>query len=218
MKAWASPVASIALAGTLLFAGRPTTGPPHWVIVGDLSEACSCMVPCPCNFGEGPAPHRYCWSVVSFHIEKGHYETVLLDDLYLAGGYGKKAMVWYIDEKATPEQAQALRAIAEHMVRANGFKGPVHFDTRHITQEVEPRGHRVDIDGRGGFEADYILGRDGKNPVVVENNTMWNIPRAVKAKTIYLKYSDRYGNKFALKGTNSNTGKFDWTDRTPHYF
>ena len=42
-----------------------------WKIAGALSEACTCSVPCTCNFGEGPSPHSYCYPFYSYEIRKG---------------------------------------------------------------------------------------------------------------------------------------------------
>jgi hypothetical protein len=204
------------------FAGadKPKTAPeatksagPHWEVAGDLSEACTCSVPCTCNFGEGASPHHFCYSMFAIDIQKGHYGDVKLDGLRLAGAHGKKGEVWYIDDHATPEQFEALKAIANHMLKKKS-----HFESAHILQEVTEKGNRLEIGGKGGFEAEYIIGLDKKNPVVVENNTTWNIPRSIKGKTKRLRYKDQYGNKFSFTGTNSNQGKFDWTDETPSYF
>src|SRR5205823_10964258 len=40
-----------------------TTGGEHWEISGDLTEACTCAVPCTCNFGRGPSPRHYCYAL-----------------------------------------------------------------------------------------------------------------------------------------------------------
>jgi hypothetical protein len=74
------------------------------------------------------------------------------------------------------------------------------------------------IGDRGGFESSYILGIDGKTPVVVENNWSWNIRHGIKGKTKRLQYRDEFGNEFDLTGTNANQGEFDWSDQTPIYF
>jgi hypothetical protein len=188
------------------------TATEHWEVQGDLTEACTCAVPCTCNFGEGASPHHYCYSVFSLDIQKGHYGAVKLDGLHLAAVHGKKSKVWYVDATASPEQAAALRAIADHIGQYQ------HTPTAAITQKVGDNGNELQIGDKGGFEADYIMGLDGKTPVVVDNNTTWNIPRSIKGKTKYMRYKDEFGNKLDFRGTNSNQGKFDWTDQTEHYF
>ena len=184
----------------------------HWEIAGDLSEACTCAVPCTCNFGEGPSPHHYCYSLYAVDIQKGHYGTVSLDGLHLARAHGKKSDVWYIDNRATPAQAEALKSIAGHISNRKSY-----FASAHIAQEVGEKGNRLQVGDKGDFEADYILGGDKKTPIVVENNTAWNIPRSIKGKTKRLRYKDRYGNRFDVTRTNSNQGKVDWTDQSSFY-
>ena len=206
----------VGLAALLAAADTATKPAEHWAIAGDLSEACTCGVPCTCNFGGGPSPKHYCWSMFSLAIEKGHFGKVMLDGLHLAGAHGKKSAVWYIDERANPEQAEALKVIAGRFL--HGGKYRIYFETARITQEVGEKGNKLQVEGRGGFEADYIIGLDGKTPVVVENNTTWNIARSIKGKTKEWRYRDPYGNRFDLSATNSNQGKFDWTDATEHYF
>ncbi|HEY6402533.1 MAG TPA: DUF1326 domain-containing protein, partial [Blastocatellia bacterium] len=49
-----------------------------WHISGALSEACTCSVPCTCNFGEGPSPHNYCHAVYAYGIKEGRYNGVKL--------------------------------------------------------------------------------------------------------------------------------------------
>jgi hypothetical protein len=198
-------------AAALPAAEKSTTAAEHWEIRGALSEVCTCAVPCTCNFGEGPSPHHYCRTMFSLGIEKGHYGDVKLDGLHLAGVRGNKAKVWYVDARANTEQAAALRAIANHILKSD------HVETAAIEQRVGDTGNHLKIGDRGEFEADYVIGLDGKTPVVVENNTTWNIPRSIKGKTKYVRYKDQFGNKMEFSGTNSNQGKFDWTDKTEKY-
>jgi len=188
----------------------------HWELKGNLSEACSCRVPCTCNFGSGPSPHHFCWTMFSLDVQKGHYGRVKLNGLHLVGAHGDKAVVWYIDRRATTQQFEALQAIARRL--GYHFNLPAFFQAARITQVVTEKGNEVEIEGHGGFKADYVMGGDGKNPIVVENITAWNIPHSIKGRTQYLRYSDSHGNKLDFKDTNSNQGKFDWSDKTARYF
>lgn len=188
----------------------------RWELKGNFSEACSCQVPCTCNFGSGPSPHHFCWTMFSLEIQKGHYGKVKLNGLRLAAAHANKAVVWYIDQRATPRQSAALKAIASLL--GYHFDLPAFFKSARITQVVTKKGNQVEIEGHGGFKADYVMGGDGKNPIVVENITAWNLPRSIKGRTEYLRYSDSHGNKLDFKDTNSNEGKFDWSDKTVEYF
>jgi hypothetical protein len=184
----------------------------HWELKGNLSEACTCRVPCTCNFRSGPSPHHFCWAMFSLDIKRGQYGKVKLNGLHLAAAHADKAVVWYIDERATPKQFAALKAIA-HRLGYYHPELPAFFKAAHITQVVTDKGNEVEIEGHGGFKADYVMGGNNKNPIVVENITAWNLPRSIKGRTEYLRYSDSHGNKLDFKNTNSNEGKFDWTDK-----
>ncbi len=216
MNRWAaSSLLLMAVASTqIAFPARRTD--QHWELKGDLSEACSCSVPCTCNFNKGPSPHHFCWTIFALDIEQGHYGAVNLDGLHLVGAHADKSVVWYIDQRATPAQFDALKAISKEIDYHNRL--PQFVERARIKQQVTAKGNFLEVAGRGGFRASYLTGHDGKNPIVVENPGSWNIPRSIKGETQYLKYSDDHGNKFSFKDTNSNEGKFDWTDRTPNYF
>ncbi|MGH9438112.1 MAG: DUF1326 domain-containing protein [Terriglobia bacterium] len=204
---------ALALMATQASAGRAA----QWEIKGEMSEACTCEVPCGCNFASGPSPHHYCWSLASFDIQTGHYRNTKLGGLHLVRAHGGKAVVWYIDEQATPQQEQALRAIASR-VSQSWRPFPVRFAKARITQTFRNRAFRIRIMGKGGFDADELIGGDGKNPIVVENMTAWNVQHDIKGRTKWLRYSDQFGDHFDLTGTNANLGQFDWTDKTSRYF
>src|SRR5438067_11472641 len=89
----------------------------QWHITGDLSEACSCSVPCSCNFGQSPSPHAFCYALFGLDIQNGSYGNVDLSGLRLAGANGPKGGVWYIDERANMEQTEALKAIGDMVWR-----------------------------------------------------------------------------------------------------
>lgn len=227
----------VTLAGALLApipsqAAELETAPVPWHITGQLSEACTCSVPCTCNFGEGPSPSHTCWALFSLDVQKGRYGKVDLRGLRFAGAAGAKGFVAYLDDRATPAQTEALKAIVTHigarlreLAMAQDPKAGddpsmnfLAFKSARIQQEVGPKGNRLVIGDQGGFESDYIMGIDGKTPVVVENNWSWNIQHGIKGKTKRLRYKDEFGNEFDLTATNANQGQFDWSDKTPVYF
>lgn len=182
-----------------------------------MVEACTCEVPCPCNFGQGPAPHHYCFSLSSFYVEKGYYGAVRLDGLHLVRAHGQQTTVWYVDERATAAQAAALRALASLAAHRDGSQ-PLHLERARIVQKMANGRFSLKIGTNGGFVADDIIGMDGKNPIVVENMTAWDVSHDIKGKTVQWTYRDGFGNKFNLEGTNANLGQFDWTQKTRHPF
>ena len=209
----------------------PSTSTPPWHINGTLSEACSCSVPCTCNFGESPSPHAFCYAILSMTIDKGAYGDVDLTGLKLGGSNAAEGFVFYIDDRANKAQAAALRAIGTTMwtkaVHANGLKDVSKapkifslrgFKTAHIDQVLDGKSNHVILGKAGRFDAAYIMGMDGKTPLKLANNWSFDITDDIKAKTHDMRYHDDYGNDFNFTGTNYNQGKFDWTDQTPIYF
>jgi len=202
-----------------------------WSIQGDLSEACTCSVPCTCNFGLAPSPHHFCYAVFSLDIKTGRYGDVPLDGLHLAAGNASKGTVWYIDERASAAQDEAMRAIARTIdaklvaywksVDPKIVEDPqfrlLGFSKAKIVQEVGETSNRLEVGSAGRFESDYLMGIDGKTPIVLENNWSWNILHGIKARTRTLAYHDEYGNRIETASSNANQGRFDWNDRTPLY-
>ncbi len=89
-----------------------------WQIQGDILEACSCDITCPCNFGGGPT-ELPCEAIFAFRIQEGNYGNTQLNDLnfalYLRSPgpifQGTWTLGAYLDERSSPEQMQALGAI-----------------------------------------------------------------------------------------------------------
>ena len=195
----------------------------RWHISGTFTEACSCAPPCGCNFGQAPSPHDFCYTVFSYGIKAGEYDGVALDGLTITCAKGQAGRVWYLDRRATPVQTAALRAIADRILPVNdsGKRAGDRFAKAvipaTITQEVTDRGSRVQIEGAGGFDNTFLLGLDGKTPIVVLNNATFNLKRSMKGKTGAFRYKDRFGNQFDFHGTNTNTGEFDYDQDTKRF-
>lgn len=89
-----------------------------WEIRGIELANCNCSYGCPCQFNALPT-HGNCQAAGSFQIESGHYGDVKLDGLRAAAVYkwpgpvheGNGEMQLIIDERATPEQRDALERI-----------------------------------------------------------------------------------------------------------
>ena len=184
-----------------------------WTATGTLLEACTCAVPCSCNFGEGPSPHPYCHAVFGYKLEKGSWDGVELSGLIFAGADGPGGSLGFLDDRATtPARREALRSLALAVFAKGGpASGPRPFVSARITHAVSGNDLRLDIAGRGGFSARVIIGRDGRTPVVVENNTVWPIERAVKARTVPLRYRDERVGSIRGDGSNANYGAFSFS-------
>ena len=86
-----------------------------YVLDGTLLEACSCVGPCPCWVGDDPDGGR-CDTVIAYSIDQGQVGGVDVSNLsfvqvnqipgnVLAGNW---RAVFYIEDKATPEQREAI--------------------------------------------------------------------------------------------------------------
>jgi hypothetical protein len=210
-------VVSIVMRSTMQLDG------PRWHIKGMFTEACTCAPPCTCNFGLAPSPNDFCHSIFSYGIRTGEYNGVTLDGLVLACVHGERGYFWLIDRRATAPQAAALSAIAERIipVQRRGQKTPGRLARAirpaWITHEVTSRGSRVWIDGAGGFDNTFLLGFDGTTPVVVLNNSTFNLKRSMKGKTGVFRYKDSFGNHIDYRDTNSNTGEFEYDQNTRQF-
>ena len=100
-------------------ARKTTRAGIEWEVKGDFFGACNCRFFCPCLFladpDEGDCEQAYAW-----HIETGRYGSSELDGLNVVGiFYAPGNLVtgppWraalYLDERADPQQAEALRQI-----------------------------------------------------------------------------------------------------------
>src|SRR5262249_2892002 len=153
------PVGIITL---LVVAGRRATAfeqPPEagdrWQIKGALSEACTCSVPCTCNFGEGPSPHEYCYAVYSYEIREGHFNDTKLDGLRFAGTDTATGGVLYLDAKAQGERRTALETVARRVMRIThdrmGHHKLLGIKVADIKQQYDGRHDSLDIAGAGSF-------------------------------------------------------------------
>jgi hypothetical protein len=96
-------------------------GQIDWAISGDYLETCSCNYVCPCvasNLRDKPT-HGWCKAALLFHIKKGHYGKVSLDNLaavvvgYIPGALieGNWTVGLIISKEASAEQREALTSI-----------------------------------------------------------------------------------------------------------
>ncbi|MDT5062560.1 MAG: hypothetical protein QOH63_3019 [Acidobacteriota bacterium] len=190
-----------------------------WKITGSISEACTCAVPCSCNFGQGPSPHSYCYPFYSYHIRKGNYGDTVLDDLHFGSADLRSGRYMFIDERANESQREALRLIMARVIervpaseaekKAKEIAESVRYEA--VEQTYDDRKNHLKVAGLGEFAADYVMGLDKQAPVVVRNNTTWRVRETIKAKTSF--YRVKLGRDVVdTKDTNSNQGEFEYTD------
>ena len=94
---------------------------PKWEAAGDLFEGCNCQMICPCHFSfKQRQTELVCQATWAFHFEQGSWGEIDLagSNVFMVALSPGKTMIegnWtallYIDERATPEQADALSSM-----------------------------------------------------------------------------------------------------------
>ena len=158
---------------------------PTWQISGDYFEACSCDSVCPCpTSGLAARPTQgYCDAGLVVHVEHGAYGTTKLDGLSFAvllhtpGAMiaGNWTVGVVVDEKATPEQRDALTAIASG--QAGGpmaAVGPLvgtfaGVETKPIRIERSGLRRSASIPGSLDIAIEGIAGANQTEPVYFDN-------------------------------------------------
>ena len=98
-----------------------------WRLEGEWIKNCNCAFGCPCDFN-APPTHGSCKGMVAMRINKGHFEGTKLDGLVFAATVdfpgalheGNGQLQPIIDERAMPEQRQALFNIMSGKYAAEG--------------------------------------------------------------------------------------------------
>jgi len=114
-----------------------------WRLEGEWIKNCSCAYGCPCDFNAPPTQGK-CEGLLGMRISKGHFEQTRLDGLSffvvvhfpaaLHLGNGQAQPI--IDERATPEQREALFKIMSGQHSAEGTL--FHIFSLIVTKMHEP--------------------------------------------------------------------------------
>jgi hypothetical protein len=152
--------------------------PANWRLEGEWLKNCTCAYGCPCDFNARPT-QGHCDGFLGMRITKGHFEKVSLDGLsfFVAVHFpgplheGNGEIQPIIDERATPEQRDALFQIMSGKNSADGTL--FHIVTLIVTKmhdpifapiklEFEKDGRRARLSIPGVLESDV---EPIKNPV-----------------------------------------------------
>lgn len=170
----------------------------QWDFKGREFVNCNCAYGCPCQFNALPT-HGDCEAVAAFHIDEGHHGKTRLDGLNfiliarwpgaIHEGRGEAAVV--VDERATPEQREAILRIASGQDTEPGATVFQVFSTTlekvhdpvfaHIDFEVdvEARRARVVVPGITDGRGEPII-----NPVTgAEHRVRINLPDGFEYET-----------------------------------
>jgi hypothetical protein len=99
----------------------------NWRLEGEWIKNCTCAYGCPCDFNARPT-HGECKGLLGMRITKGYFQNTRLDGLsffvtvHFPGPLheGNGAAQPIIDQRATPEQREALFAILSGQNSAEG--------------------------------------------------------------------------------------------------
>jgi hypothetical protein len=114
-----------------------------WRLKGEWMKTCSCAYGCPCDFN-APPTQGWCKGLVAMHVTSGHFGKVKLDGIKFAATVewpgalheGNGTLQPIIDERATPEQRDALFQI---MSGKNSAEGTLfHIISLIITKMLDP--------------------------------------------------------------------------------
>jgi hypothetical protein len=195
-----------------------------WYLKGDYFENCNCTVLCPCIHNPLAVPTEgHCDVALAFHIQEGRFHDTLLDGLnFLVVAYTPTVMGqgnWktavYIDERADPQQREALGHIlsgnmggpAQRWMRLTGnFLGIQYVP---MTYAAEDKTRRVTIPDIINFNVEGIQAR-GREDVMRLTNTAHPVNSSLAmARGTESLYTD-HGMQWDNTGKNAHYSSFEW--------
>ncbi len=155
----------------------------QWSMRGDYFENCNCDVICPCapTRGQARPDNGNCDAVLIFEVAEGNHGDVSLDGLVFVVAFttpglmseGNGTAAVYVDERASPQQRDALSAVAsgkvggppalifERLIAENNFLG-VKFVPISFRKEGHKRGVSIpeilesNVEGLTGANGDDV--------------------------------------------------------------
>jgi len=193
-----------------------------WSLKADYFENCNCVGLCPCPFGGDPA-EGHCDVGFAFHVEEGSFNGISLNGLnFVAAFYTPGSMNdgnWtgaaYVDERASPEQREALGQIMsgkhggpfERFMRLTAdFKGIKYVS---IEYKGEGRTRSVSIPQVMDFNVEGFVQPGQTEPVHVENMGTWRMSTVSMARGTRSTYDD-HGMHWDNTGKTGYYSGFEW--------
>lgn len=178
--------------------------PQGWDLAGTYFETCNCEVACPCVFHSPPSMGQ-CTVLVAWHVDRGQFDGVLLNDLNVALAvhspgnmiHGNWQAALYIDDRATTGQKDALMRIFTG--QAGGHPAMLvslvtqFLGAKSMPIEYQAQGKRrsLRIPGVAEAEIEALSGQDGAE-ATISGHPLCIAPGhpAVVAKSKRLSYRD----------------------------
>lgn len=192
-----------------------------WSLEGTYFEACNCDIVCPCIFLRPPS-RGFCQAFVAWHIDKGSFGDVKLDNLNVSVWLhspesltnGNWRLALYLDSKGNKEQQDALTQIyggkvgghpavlASFVTELMGVKAvPIEYS-------VKGKQRHLTVEGIGEIDMEAIAG-EGDGEVKITGHPLAVSPSnpAVVSKAKRLSFHD-YGVDWHLSGTTGLSAPF----------
>ena len=198
----------------------------RWRLKGDYFENCNCEILCPCIL---PVPGAeptdgHCDVALAFHINEGDFSGVSLGDLnfvvavYTPGvmGAGDWTTAFYVDERASQEQRQAIDRIlsgdmggpmAQWIRLTTDFRGTKYCA---ITYEAKGRARQVTIPGVLDFSVEGIRAGRRRGIMRLENTGHPVNSTLALARGTASTYTD-HGMSWDNTGKNGHYAPFNWS-------
>jgi hypothetical protein len=199
-------------------------------VTTDSIEACSCEHGCACQFTGFPNEGR-CEFIIAYRVKNGRVGDVSLDGLkaVIAAKYpnaihqGNGHVVLFVDESATPEQADAFLSILsgkmggmpwEALAGTIGrFEGPVRKPV-----EIDVAGERTKVRVQGAIELgltplkDAVSGADKEVHISYpKGGFFWNDAAIATTATMRAEYGDL---RLEWPGRYAAAAEVTWTNET----
>ncbi len=192
-------------------------------VEGEYFEACSCDVSCPCIW-LGPADGEECDLLLAWNVTSGEKDGVDLAGLsailavkspkQMTDGGWRVAL--YLDDKASPEQSEALGAIFSggaggHLAALAPLIGEVAgVAPASIAFNRSSGSASASIEGVVSMSAEELVGMDGAGAGVITNPLLGVVPTPVKqGRAGDVSYSGHWAASFS--GTNSFIAPFAYS-------
>ncbi len=175
-------------------------------VEGDYFEACSCAVSCPCVF-LGPATEDDCDVFLAWHVTEGDKDGVDLSGLNAALAVhtpkqmtdGNWTVALYLDDQASPDQAEALGAIFSgaaggHLANLAPLIGTVSgVNSAPITFTKKDGKRSLSVGEVLSMDVEESRGMDGSSPTVITNPPLGAVTQPVRqGRSNSVKYDDAW--------------------------